>query len=466
MSILTSRLRAAVAALLLIACSGGQTAKLEPPAPVAAPITLPPMEPAVIALPVELSLAGLRAQIASQFPPTDSLDQAKCSSLGGIVCHQYVYRRDTLDLRMVAERVEFFTRVRYRGRVAMPGVGGIGSCGYDEPMRGAELRMSTALYWRTDWKLGSRNTTLGATLLDPCQITMLKVDASPLMKRVIDAQLRRVRQQVDSAIPVLGDFKPAADSLWRTMQDPTPLDTVALDTTNAAWLVMAPEGVSVAPLVGLGGLVTTSIVLTARPRVVIGSRPAPDVRPLPPLTLTRPASGMRIPVQIEVPFADLGKRMTALLAGEAAGQGLRVKEVTVRGASDSALIKVDVEGKLNGAFFLTGRFFYDEAARTINVHDLHYTVESSSAMTRLKVSLGAPLIKRALDQATGHGRLDIGAQLDTVQAMMTAELNTTLAPGMTISGAIRSMRVTDFFTLPNAWVLRVVLEGDAKLRVE
>jgi hypothetical protein len=462
----SSRLRAGTAALLLIACSGGPKATVETPSPVAAPITLPPMEPAVIALPVELSLASLRAQIASQFPPTDSLDQAKCSSLGGIVCHQYVYRRDTLDLQMVAERVEFFTRVRYRGRVAMPGVGGIGSCGYDEPMRRAELRMSTALYWRTDWKLGSRNTTLGATLLDPCQITMLKVDASPLMKRVIDAQLRRVRQQVDSAIPVLGDFKPAADSLWRTMQDPTPLDTVALDTTNAAWLVMAPEGVSVAPLVGLGGLVTTSIVLTARPRVVIGSKPAPDVRPLPPLTLTRPASGMRIPVQIEVPFADLGKRMTTLLAGEAAGQGLRVKEVTVRGASDSALIKVDVEGKLNGAFFLTGRFFYDEAARTINVHDLHYTVESSSAMTRLKVSLGAPLIKRALDQATGHGRLDIGAQLDTVQAMMTAELNTTLAPGMTISGAIKSMRVTDFYTLPNAWVLRVVLEGEAKLRVE
>ena len=450
----------ALLAASLAGCGGQKIAIPEPAATAGAPVTLPPIEPAVIAIPIDLSLLGITAQIAQQFPPTDSLDQAKCSSLGGFVCHQYVYRRDTLDLRMQGDRVEFLTRVRYRGRVALPGVGGIGSCGYDEPMRGAELRLSTALYWRSDWRLASRGTTVSANLLDPCQITMLKVDATPLMRRVIDAQIGRVRQQVDSAIPALADLRPSADSLWRTMQEPT-----ALDTTNTTWLVMAPEGVSVAPLAGAGTTVSTAIVLTARPRVVVGAKPAADTRPLPSLTLARPASGMRVPVQVELPFAELGKLMAATMAPEAAAEGITVRDVGVWGVGDTAVFKVSVAGKLNGAFYLKGRFFFDEGARAVNVRDLRWTVESQSAMTKLKTTLGAPLIKRALDQATGHGRLDIGAQLDSVRTLLTAELNRELAPGTRISGAVRNVRVTSVHTLPTAWVLRVLLEGDARLDV-
>ena len=42
------------------------------------------------------------------------------SAMGGLVCHQYVYRRDTLDLKMFNDRITLYTRLRFRARVALP----------------------------------------------------------------------------------------------------------------------------------------------------------------------------------------------------------------------------------------------------------------------------------------------------------------------------------------------------------
>ena len=145
--------------------------------------------------------------------------------MGGFVCHQYVYRRDSLDLKMAGDRVTLYTRLHFRGRVALPGVGGIASCGYEpEPMRRAELRLATTLYWRNDWRLASKSTVLAPDILDPCQVTLLRVDATPTMKRLIDGQLTRLEQQLDSIIPAVAELKPAADSMWRMMQQPFAMD--------------------------------------------------------------------------------------------------------------------------------------------------------------------------------------------------------------------------------------------------
>ncbi len=263
--------------------------------PVKGGSAIPPAERAVIAVPVTIAMSRLLAQTDSVFPASDSLDKAKCSSIGGLVCHQYVYRRDTLDISMTGDRLSLFTKLRFRGRVALPGVGGIDSCGYEpEAMRGAEFKMATSLYWRTDWRLASRGTVMTPEILDPCQVTMLRVDATPMMRRIVNGRVAKFRQQFDSIVPVIADLRPAADSLWRMLQKP-----FALDSASTTWLNMAPEGASLAPLVGSPAAITTGIMMTARPRVVVGSKPSAAAKPLPSLTLAGASGGIHVPLDIE-----------------------------------------------------------------------------------------------------------------------------------------------------------------------
>lgn len=453
------RLLGAALSLLLAACANGAHV---PPPRIGPAAPLPPVEPAVMSIPIVISLARIRAELDAAFPPADSLDQARCSALGGVVCHQYVYRRDPLEVRMTGDRFELATRLRYRGRVAMTRLANLGSCGYGaEPMRRAELRFATSLYWRSDWRLASRGTSLAADLQDACRVTALNLDATPLMRRIVDAQLRDLTAMADSIIPGVADLAPAADSLWREFQRPS-----ALDSTRTLWLAMNAERVSLAPVSGAPGTVRTGIVITARPRVVLGAAPPATTNPLPSLTLSNAPAGLRIPVDVTLPYRELGRYALATLRAEAAAGGLELREVLLWGAGDTLVVRLDMAGKLDGSLYLVGRLGYDAPSRTVRIDDLRYTVESQGMMNSLKVTLGAPLIRRALNQATSNGRLDVGAQLDSARHTLTQQLNRQLAPGMLVGGGITDVRIEGLHTTPDAIVVRVRLEGAAQLIVQ
>lgn len=453
-----------LAALALVGAAVACGGHFEVPVPVlSAPVdAAPPSEPATITLPIAIALSKIRAQLDTAFPPTDSLDRAKCTALGGLVCHRYQYQRDSLDLRANGDRVTVQTHLRYAASVGLPGVGGIASCGFPpEPLKRADVRLATTLYWRSDWRLGSRGTNVGATLSDRCEVTLLHVDATSVVKRIIDAQSEDIRRQIDSILPAAADMRGAADSLWQLAQDP-----LALDSSSTVWLTLSPETVSLAPIIGSASAISTALVLTARPRVIVGPRPSVAPQALPPLTLARRSAGIHVPVEVELPFADLSQKVTTLLAGDTAGKGMRVSEVKIWGVGDTAVVKVDLQGKVNGSLYLLGRVAYDSLARAVLLRDLRYTLESHDMMTRIKSTVGAGRIKSAIDSVTGKGHLAVGEQLDSLKSRLNYELNRSLAPGVRLAGSVNDVRFSRMFTTQTAFVLRVILDGEAVILVQ
>ena len=460
-----ARIRTRIASVILLAAvaCGGQLAVPAPALQAGAGTTLSPAEPAIIVLPVSIALGRIRSALAAQFPANDSLTQAQCFALGGSVCHQYVYRRDSLDLHMSGDRIDLLARLKYRGRVALSGIGGLASCGYaPEPMKRAELRAGTALYWRSDWRLASRNTSVSATLVDACQVTLMNLDATPLMRRIIDGQTALLRQHLDSALPSLADLRPVAESLWRTMQRP-----LALDSASTVWLNLTPQGIALARPLGRGDAITTALVITARPHASIGARPAAVQRALPVLALAQAgATGIHIPVDIELPFADLSSRVTQLLKGDVAGADLTIDDVKIWGVVDTAVVRVTVHGTVSGDLYMLGSVQYDTGVRRVIISDLRYTLASDNAMSRVKATLGSYRIKRAIDQATGHGRLDVGTQLDSLRGQLSAQLNRSLAPGVSVAGNVTDIRIAALATSGTAFVLRVILDATARLSIQ
>jgi len=72
-------------------------------------------------------------------------------------------------------------------------------------------------------------------------------------------------------------------------------------------------------------------------------------------------------------------------------------------------------------------------------------------------------IRHAIEDATGRGRLNVGAQLDAVRSQLTLSLNRPLGNGVELGGMVREVRVTGVHTTPTAFVVRALLEGDARL---
>ena len=351
--------------------------------------------------------------------------------------------------------------MRYRARVGMPGTR-VASCGYgSEAPRRAALSLATDLYWRRDWKIGARQTALSASLLDACRVTALDVDATRPLQVMIDTQLRDFSAQVDTALPIAADLRPLADSIWRSFLEPSPLDTL-----NSLWLVLDPEAIRVVPLIGVGPAFRTAIVVYARPRVIAGARPPTLSRPLPVLSLGTSRGGFVVPVAVELPFDEVNRRATALLAAETANTAERVDSVRVQASGDSVRIVLDVRGSLNGRLTLMSRLRWDPVAREMRLDDLDWNMASRGLLSRVKATIGAPLIGRAIRRATMGGRVPLGAQLDSVRTQMLQLLNRTVSPGVTLTGSIDSFQVESVTTTPRAFVVKARLVGKASVLIQ
>lgn len=452
-----------------VAGCGGSLPATPAPAPVPTPVVGPSATPpaqsatalAVIPVQVTYVLRSLAPVLDSLFPVRDSLAEATCKSVARLVCHQYVYQRDSLALAATGSRFSITTTMRYRARVGVPGAG-IASCGYGAELpRRAALSLSTDLYWRRDWKVGARETALSATLLDPCRVTALNVDATRALQNMIDGQLKDFSAQVDTALPNAADLRPLADSIWRSFLEPT-----ALDSLNTLWMVLDPETIRVVPLNGVGPSFRTAIVVYAHPRVIAGARPAAISRPLPSLSLGTNPGSFDVPVSVELPFDEVNRRATALLVAETANTSERVDSVHVQASGDSVRVVLDVSGTMRGRLTLMSRLRWDPAARELRLDDLDWTLESRGALSRMKAKLAAPLIGRAIRKATMGGRVPLGAQLDSVRIQMLQLLNRTVSPGVILGGSLTSVQVESVSTTVSAFVVRARLLGKANVWIQ
>lgn len=451
---------------LLVGCSSNPA----PETVAASPVSMPTASvgsagiPATAIVPVRVTyvLRALLPSLDSLFPVRDSLAAARCANAVGLVCHQYVYRREPLRLRGEGNRLAIETELAYRARLGVVGGARVASCGYaPQAMRRASLRMTTALYWRRDWRLGAQDTKLVATLRDPCVVTVLGVDATSTLQALLDRQLAVFAAQADSTIPQVGDFKPLADSLWQSFLEPTPLDSTA-----SLWLLLEPEAVRVTPFEGAGGNLSTTLVLYARPRVVAGAKPVVRRRPLPALALGQAPPEFRVPVSVELPFAELSRRASALLTEETASQSVKVDSVFVRGAGDSMFVDLAVSGALRGRLAMTSRLRWDSAARELRLDDLEWTLRSQGALARAKATLAAPLVGRAIRRATNGGRISLGAQLDSLRAELLVKLNGPLAPGIVMGSSVQTVQITEVTATAHAFVVRALLTGQSGVWIQ
>ena len=96
---------------------------------------------------------------------------------------------------------------------------------------------------------------------------------------------------------------------------------------------------------------------------------------------------------------------------------------------------------------------------------MRYTLESSGKMSSIKATLGAGRIRKALADATGHGRLAVGDQVERLKSQLGDLLNRPIAPGVVLTGGVTDVRIDRLFATSNAFVLRVVLDAEARIDV-
>lgn len=402
-------------------------------------------------MPIRASLAPLQQQLEAQVPKTFA---DKVTEHGVTV--SYNVTRDPIKLEMIGAGLHATTTARYALEACRPPLPCI-SCGVKQAKREALIRVHTHLDWDASWRLRSRTTARAADFPKRCEV-LFGIDITErFIAPVVNAQLRDVAKTIDQNTPTLTNIRGEAQKIWTSLQTPVEL-------APRTWLVLDPIDLGLTPITGTGLQATSTLVLRARTRIVVGYGAAPQPKPLPPLTVvTNPTAGLRVPFDVELPYDEA----TRLVNEELVGQKFKdvvVKSVKIAPSSNGRLrVEALVDTKrYDGIVYLEGTPVFDATTNTLTLPDLDYTIERRNPFVRLAERRVHDSLRARLRE---NARFALGARIAAVREDVTRALTRPLAPNVTLRGRVDAIQPVSVTPLESVISVRVIATGGAEVEL-
>lgn len=437
-------------ALIVAWPAAGQTA---PPRP----------EISTIAVPIRTNLAPIASQIETS---VQKHFEGTARERG--IDIEYDVARDPIRLMMFGAGLHSSTTIKYamqacRGR--FPCI----SCGLAESRRLADIKLHTKLDWDPTWRLRSTTTLLPVHYAKPCEVTWLGIDITQrFVAPVVEQQLGIAARIIDREVPAKTNFRPQAQQIWTALQTPYEL-------APRTWLVLEPQSVSLSPISGANTIITTTLLLRAQTRVVVGDKPAFTLRPLPALSRATPSpAGIRIPFDLELPYEEASRLASRDYAGktyQVNGKPLKVESLRITPSTNGrVLVEAMIDyraGRLRnyrGAVFLEGTPRFDAATSTIVVPDLDYSLDPKrrGLFTRILERAAHDSIRARLRESA---RFPLASRIAEVRNEVTRALNRPLAPNVLLRGRADAIEPVSATPLPAIIAVRVIATGRAEVEL-
>ena len=408
-------------------------------------------------VPIRTNLAALSPEIEARVPKTFTGKQTERG-----IDVRYDIARDPIALQMIGAGLHASTTVKYaleacRGR--FPCI----SCGYGEARREAEIKLQTKLDWDPSWLLRSSTRLLPVHYARPCEVTWLDIDITRrFVAPVVEQQLGAAARIIDASVPSLANIRPQAEQIWTSLQMPTEL-------APRTWLVLDPSDVALTAISGSGAIATSTLVLRAQTRVVVGDKPVASRKPLPALRMATATPGtIRVPADLELPYSEAARLVTTRKL-DINGKPLTIESLRVAPAPNGRVLveaQIDYRGGLlrnyRGAVFLEGTPRFDRATSRIVVPDLDYSLDPKRRgfLTRIAERAAHDSIRQRLRESAVF---DLAPRMKTLRDEITRALNRKLAQGVTMNGRADAIEVHAITPLANVISVRVIATGAAEV---
>jgi len=382
----------------------------------------------------------------------------------------YDVARDPMGLNMIGGGLHVDTTVRYSMQACRGSFPCI-SCGIGEPRREAEIRLQTKLDWDPSWRLRSRTRLLPVHYAKPCEVTWLGIDITPrFVAPVIEQQMGATVQIIDRRTPSLTDLRPRAEQIWTALQTPSEL-------APRTWLVLEPTDVALTPITGSGSMITSTLLLNVRTRVVIGEKPVTTRKPLPVLRRgdANATPGVRVPFDLDLPYEEASRLAARDYAGKTFVIDRRLLTITslrfAPARNGRLLMEAGIDyrgGRLRnyrGAVFLEGTPVFDAATSTIVVPDLDYSLapKHRGFFVRIAERTAHDSIRTRLRESA---RFPLAPRIAEIREEVTRALTRTLAPGVYLRGHADAIEPVAVTPTASGISLRLIATGAVEVEVK
>ncbi|HKY71720.1 MAG TPA: DUF4403 family protein [Nitrospira sp.] len=423
----------------------------------------PALETSVVNLEIRLPAEELATAVDQGFPQVAARedDWKDAATLGDREDVRFLYRivRGSFRYRMERDHFEvWLDQVRYRVWARKDGGEGFveGRCGHgNDPPKRLNLAARSALTWSDRWRLQSHTTFDEPVFLEPCLLSGLDLDATSLLKGILQTRLEAVGQSIDRIIRERTEARKRAETIWQQLQEP-------VEFASNQWLAFNPREARVSPIISNGTLVVqTSVNLVMEPRIISGSKPVKAALPLPSLQLAPvPMEGFHLALPVTVDYGQINRRLEQEMIGQEfqapIGDSVRIDGVQLYGSGDKLILALRVSGGVNGNLYATGTPVFDQGLGILRFADLDFTMDTRNVLLR---SANWMFHQNILSTLRSEAIIDLSGQLQSLRSRLGTALSRDLGGGATLQGEVLSLRPRGVYPTTGGVEVHIIADG-------
>lgn len=422
-----------------------------------------------LAAPVMYDLGEVLGDLEEEVPRTfGDLEERHDHPDRGSVTFAYEAERSPFDAEVVGDTAHLSAVLEYSVRAwydppLLPEVSV--SCGTDngEPRPRAVVELSSPLTLSRDWVLVSRARVERVAPASPaesdrCQITALGIDITGTVMAAATGRLEDETSTIDRKVAEI-DVRASLQRIWHTLQEPHEL-------TDDVWLLLTPVGVTRGPVAGEGTVLTIQVGLTARPRIVLGPRPAFAFTDIPPLEDGPTNDEAHIFIEGFAPYGLAAERLTRELNEHEirfGGSLIRIRRIQLQGIGNGQVaVGVTFDGSAQGTVYLVGTPVIDPQTQMIHVPDLEFDVDTRNLLVGGLAWLARPNLMRFLRE---RARIPIADMMALAEEQLDKGLNRRLSDEVFLEGEVLGSGLIGVDAGREALIVRASARARAVLRV-
>lgn len=392
--------------------------------------------------------------------------QADCS-----VRYKYHFRRGPLQMRVAGNvmslgftgyyQVVGSTRACVSGAVISPWTPPC-NCGFEEGERKVNISFSNSVAITPDYKVNLSIKRLEPQPIDKCTVCFWGQDITKQVMMGLKANLDEAKTAIEKNYGVV-DFRSRFQILWDKLSQ-------VYSVYQSGWLQINPKKIRLNNLMARNDSLNINLGLAVHP-VVGFEKPSSQNSTIPNMTDFGSNPGFNIFLDAMLDYDSLSNIVNAQLKDKRfdfkkgpVSKYVVIKNCRLLGVDNEKLvIKIDFEGSYNGAAWFTGKPYYDEKQKSIEMHDVDFDIKTRDVLLNTAEWL---FNKRITNELKKYSRFDLKAYLDSATIMMNQQLNKEWTKGIKSYGQINEMKLIGVYPLSKQLVIRSNCSGELAILVE
>src|SRR5215203_1954922 len=336
------------------------------------------------------------------------------------------------------------------------------SCGFNEEERKVAVSFSSVFSFQPNHQIRVGVNRKEPQAIDKCSMCFWGQDVTAQVLNGLKEELDAAKKAIEDSFRIV-NTRPYMQTAWNKLNE-------VFIIPGLGFMKLNPKKIHMENIYAKDDLLNISIGITASPIINFES-PASTSSLVPDITSAQTKNGFNIFLDAALNYDSLSNVINGYLKGKRfefkeafLKKYVIVDSCSVGGNSEGNLIiNVHFSGSHNGSVSFTGKPFYNEQTKSIEVANLDYDLVTKDFLLKTAKWL---FNKKIISELKKYTTFNMNSYYDTASKALDTWINREWSKGIKSTGKVNDLKIINVKALPDYLYIQTNCTGNLSLRVD